>query len=87
MINQVTLRAIVEHLSKVAAHSEMNKMTASNLAVIFGPVLLSEASHETTSIAAAMEEDSTMADMIDFAPTSEFKELERNQCSCCLSDI
>jgi RhoGAP domain len=53
-INQVTLKAIVEHLARIAAHAEENKMTASNLAVVFAPVLLSEADHETTSLAAAM---------------------------------
>lgn len=63
-INQVTLRVILEHLAKVAAHSEQNKMTASNLAVVFGPVILSEASFETTSLAAIMEEDKTMEDLI-----------------------
>ncbi|CAO1625261.1 unnamed protein product [Parajaminaea phylloscopi] len=41
-IHQVTLRSIVEHLAKVAAHSSTNKMTAKNLSVVFGPVLLSE---------------------------------------------
>ncbi|KDN48220.1 RhoGAP-domain-containing protein [Tilletiaria anomala UBC 951] len=65
-INQVTLKAIVEHLARVAAHADENKMTASNLAVVFGPVLLSEADHGATSLAAAMEEDKTMEDLISY---------------------
>ncbi len=39
-------------------------MTTSNLSVVFSPCLLSEADHETTSVAAAMEEDKTMEDLI-----------------------
>ncbi|PWN24474.1 RhoGAP-domain-containing protein [Jaminaea rosea] len=46
-IHQVTLRTIIEHLARVAAQAEENKMTARNLSVIFGPVLLSEADRPT----------------------------------------
>lgn len=63
-IHQVTLKVIVQHLSKVARHADQNKMTPSNLSVVFSPCLLSEADHETTSVAAAMEEDKTMEDLI-----------------------
>ncbi|PWN44996.1 RhoGAP-domain-containing protein [Ceraceosorus guamensis] len=63
-INQAVLKAITLHLAKVADRSDVNKMNASNLSVVFGPVLLSEADHETTSLAAAMEEDRVMEDMI-----------------------
>ncbi|SJX60697.1 uncharacterized protein SRS1_11925 [Sporisorium reilianum f. sp. reilianum] len=63
-IHQITLKVIVQHLSKVAQHSDQNKMTAANLSVVFSPCLLSEADHETTSVAAAMEEDKTMEDLI-----------------------
>lgn len=66
-INQATLRTIVGHLAKVAAHAEQNKMTASNLSIIFGPLLLSQADHEATSIAAAMEEDRVTEDLILYA--------------------
>lgn len=41
-IHQVTLRVIIEHLARIASHADTNKMTAKNLSVIFGPVLLSE---------------------------------------------
>lgn len=63
-IHQVTLKVIIQHLSKVAQHADQNKMTAANLSVVFSPCLLSEADHETTSVAAAMEEDKTVEDLI-----------------------
>ncbi|EPQ28825.1 uncharacterized protein PFL1_03628 [Pseudozyma flocculosa PF-1] len=63
-IHQVTLKVIVFHLAKVAEHSASNKMTSANLSVVFSPCLLSEADHETTSVAAAMEEDKLLEDMI-----------------------
>ena len=33
---------VVEHLAKVAAHSDKNKMDAKNLAIIFGSVVFGE---------------------------------------------
>lgn len=42
VIHQTTLRAMLEHLGKIAANSKQNKMDAKNLAVVFGPVLLGE---------------------------------------------
>lgn len=68
-INQATLRAIIEHLAKIASHSDQNKMNASNLSIIFGPLLLSQADHDATSIAAAMEEDRVTEDLILYADT------------------
>ena len=41
-IHQATLRAMLEHLFKVAANQKFNKMDAKNLAVVFGPVILGE---------------------------------------------
>ncbi|UZJ55308.1 hypothetical protein CBS101457_004628 [Exobasidium rhododendri] len=66
-INQATLKLIVEHLAKVASHADENKMNVSNLSIVFGPLLLSQADHETTSIAAAMEEDRVTEDLILYA--------------------
>lgn len=37
-----TLRAIVEHLSRVVALSDKNKMDAKNLAIVFGGVIFGE---------------------------------------------
>lgn len=41
-IHQSTLKAIVEHLSHVAANYERNKMDAKNLAIIFSSVIFGE---------------------------------------------
>ena len=41
-VHQATLKAIVEHLAKIASHSEKNKMDARNLAIIFGTVIFGE---------------------------------------------
>ncbi|KAG5275639.1 hypothetical protein AALO_G00122920 [Alosa alosa] len=41
-VEKVTLRKLLDHLKLVASHHEVNKMTCQNLAVCFGPVLLSQ---------------------------------------------
>lgn len=38
----MTLRTLLDHLKLVASYQEVNKMTCQNLAVCFGPVLLSQ---------------------------------------------
>ncbi|XP_050399986.2 uncharacterized protein LOC126817219 [Patella vulgata] len=38
--NQETMTKVLNHLKRVAAHSDKNKMTLDNLAICFGPVLL-----------------------------------------------
>lgn len=38
--NYATLRTLVLHLSRVAQNSAQNRMTTSNLAVVFGPTLM-----------------------------------------------
>jgi len=40
--HQMTLRKLLDHLKLVASYQEVNKMTCQNLAVCFGPVLLSQ---------------------------------------------
>lgn len=42
VIHRETLRAIVEHLARVAALSEKNKMDVRNLAIVFGTVIFGE---------------------------------------------
>lgn len=37
-----TLRALIFHLNKVAAHEEHNRMSAKNLAIIWGPALMND---------------------------------------------
>uniref|UniRef100_A0A671XWI2 Rho-GAP domain-containing protein n=1 Tax=Sparus aurata TaxID=8175 RepID=A0A671XWI2_SPAAU len=41
-VERVTLRRLLDHLKLVASYQEVNKMTCQNLAVCFGPVLLSQ---------------------------------------------
>lgn len=41
-LDQMMLRKLLDHLKLVASYQEMNKMTCQNLAVCFGPVLLSQ---------------------------------------------
>jgi RhoGAP domain len=41
-VHQATLKAIVEHLTRVAARSDKNKMDAKNLAIVFGSVIFGE---------------------------------------------
>nr|XP_020458353.1 rho GTPase-activating protein SYDE2 [Monopterus albus] len=41
-VERMTLRMLLDHLKLVASYQEVNKMTCQNLAVCFGPVLLSQ---------------------------------------------
>ncbi|XP_048860031.1 rho GTPase-activating protein SYDE2-like isoform X2 [Brienomyrus brachyistius] len=41
-VEKATLRRLLDHLKLVASYHEVNKMTCQNLAVCFGPVLLSQ---------------------------------------------
>ena len=41
-VHQATLKAVVEHLARVAASSERNKMDPKNLAIVFGGVIFGE---------------------------------------------
>jgi len=38
--NKSTLQALLVHLRKVAAEDQVNKMSVSNLAIVFGPCLV-----------------------------------------------
>ena len=39
-VHSDVLQFLIRHLAKVASHSEVNKMEASNLAIVFGPSLI-----------------------------------------------
>ncbi|KAG1749647.1 uncharacterized protein EDB91DRAFT_1108879 [Suillus paluster] len=41
-IHRATLRALVEHLTRVASNADKNKMDAKNLAIVFGAVIFGE---------------------------------------------
>jgi len=43
--NYATLRALVLHLHRVAQNSDRNKMTKSNLAIVFAPTLMGQQSN------------------------------------------
>lgn len=41
-VHQATLKALIEHLARIAAKSEKNKMDPKNLAIVFGGVIFGE---------------------------------------------
>lgn len=41
-VHQAVLKALLEHLSRVAARTEKNKMDFKNLAIVFGGVIFGE---------------------------------------------
>jgi hypothetical protein len=41
-VHQATLKAIIEHLARVVAFSDKNKMDPKNLAIVFGGVIFGE---------------------------------------------
>ena len=41
-VHLVVLKVVVEHLARVAASSDKNKMDAKNLAIVFGGVIFGE---------------------------------------------
>lgn len=66
-IHQTTLRAIIEHLARVADHAEENKMDARNLALVFNSVLFGpEKTPENGEALIQMQthRDSVLEDMI-----------------------
>ncbi|EPQ61103.1 RhoGAP-domain-containing protein [Gloeophyllum trabeum ATCC 11539] len=69
-VHQATLRAIVEHLSRVASFSEKNKMDAKNLAIVFGGVIFGEDDMPKGGDLLNMQNfrDSLMEDLILNAP-------------------
>lgn len=41
-VHQATLKAIIEHLARIASRSDKNKMDPKNLAIVFGTVIFGE---------------------------------------------
>ncbi|KZT65545.1 RhoGAP-domain-containing protein [Daedalea quercina L-15889] len=41
-VHQATLKVLLEHLARIAAHAEKNKMDAKNLAIVFAAVIFGE---------------------------------------------
>jgi hypothetical protein len=65
-VHFATLKALVEHLARVAAHSDKNKMDAKNLAIIFGAVIFGEddVPKGTDLLSVQNWKDSLMEDLI-----------------------
>ncbi|KAJ7102322.1 hypothetical protein B0H15DRAFT_943256 [Mycena belliarum] len=65
-VHQATLKAILEHLSRVVACNDRNKMDAKNLAIVFGGVIFGEDDIPKTGdlLNMASIKDSLMEDLI-----------------------
>ncbi|KAL1740873.1 Rho GTPase activation protein, partial [Schizophyllum fasciatum] len=71
-VHQATLKALVEHLHRVAARCEKNKMDPKNLAIVFGGVVFGEdempKGGERELLTLGQMKDTLMEDMIMHAP-------------------
>eukprot|EP01135_Chromosphaera_perkinsii_P007751 Nk52_evm40s967 gene=Nk52_evmTU40s967 len=54
LVNFETLKYLIEHLSKVAANGEENKMMADNIGIVFGPTLMRPIEETMQSMVADM---------------------------------
>jgi len=65
-VHQATLKCLVEHLARVAAHQEKNKMDPKNLAIVFGGVIFGEDQLPTGGDLLSVQtwKDSLMEDLI-----------------------
>ncbi|KAJ3760577.1 hypothetical protein EV360DRAFT_93483 [Lentinula raphanica] len=70
-VHYATLKALVEHLARVAANSDKNKMDSKNLAIVFGSVIFGEDEIPKTGDLLSVQQwnDSLMEDLINNAHT------------------
>ncbi|KAJ3826239.1 hypothetical protein F5880DRAFT_129242 [Lentinula raphanica] len=70
-VHYATLKALVEHLARVAANSDKNKMDPKNLAIVFGSVIFGEDEIPKTGDLLSVQQwnDSLMEDLINNAHT------------------
>lgn len=70
-VHYATLKALVEHLARVAANSDKNKMDPKNLAIVFGGVIFGEDEIPKTGDLLSVQQwnDSLMEDLISNALT------------------
>ncbi|KAI0047664.1 RhoGAP-domain-containing protein [Auriscalpium vulgare] len=71
-VHRASLKALVEHLARVAANADKNKMDAKNLAIAFGGVLFGEDEMPASGadlLSLQSWKDSVMEDMIENAQT------------------
>ncbi|XP_036300697.1 rho GTPase-activating protein SYDE2 isoform X2 [Pipistrellus kuhlii] len=63
---QATLKMLLDHLKLVASYHEVNKMTCQNLAVCFGPVLLSQRQETSNHNNRVFTDSEELASALDF---------------------
>ncbi|PFH54752.1 hypothetical protein AMATHDRAFT_44554 [Amanita thiersii Skay4041] len=67
-VHQAVLKALIEHLSRVAALNDKNKMDAKNLAIVFGGVIFGEDElPRGADLLSVQTKDSLMEDLINNA--------------------
>ncbi|XP_063795367.1 rho GTPase-activating protein SYDE2 [Pseudophryne corroboree] len=65
-VERATLKMLLDHLKLVASHHEVNKMTCQNLAVCFGPVLLSQRQETSNHNNRVFIDSEELASALDF---------------------
>ncbi|XP_007944358.1 rho GTPase-activating protein SYDE2 [Orycteropus afer afer] len=65
-VEKATLKMLLDHLKLVASYHEVNKMTCQNLAVCFGPVLLSQRQETSTYNNRVFTDSEELASALDF---------------------
>ncbi|KAG8933197.1 hypothetical protein FRC01_010543 [Tulasnella sp. 417] len=68
-VHQATLRLLIEHLARVAAHRDRNKMDPRNLSIVFGGLLFGEDDmpKDGNVLTVAQTKDTVLEDMIAHA--------------------
>ncbi|KAL5636007.1 hypothetical protein ACGC1H_004724 [Rhizoctonia solani] len=70
-VHQSTMRIVIEHLARVAARSQKNKMDARNLSIVFSGVIFGEEEIPKGSsdlLSVGTMKDTVMEDLINYAP-------------------
>ncbi|CAI9151969.1 unnamed protein product [Rangifer tarandus platyrhynchus] len=65
-VEKATLMMLLDHLKLVASYHDVNKMTCQNLAVCFGPVLLSQRQETSTHNNRVFTDSEELATALDF---------------------
>ncbi|XP_066547788.1 rho GTPase-activating protein SYDE2 isoform X2 [Amia ocellicauda] len=65
-VEKATLKMLLDHLKLVASYHEVNKMTCQNLAVCFGPVLLSQRQDASNHSNRVFIDSEELASALDF---------------------
>ncbi|XP_062834141.1 rho GTPase-activating protein SYDE2 isoform X2 [Anolis carolinensis] len=65
-VEKATLKMLLDHLKLVASYHEVNRMTCQNLAVCFGPVLLSQRQETTNHNNRVFTDSEELASALDF---------------------